>query len=245
MLRITLCLAVIGILATPAAAQTGRVAGALTDETGGVLPGVEVRALMRDDSGETTRSVVTNGSGRYELNALAPGAWVITASLPGFETATRRQTVQAGDSLDWSPMLELGMIQETLAITTADNSPVRSEAQRRPAAAPAAGATAAASAAGPTPVRVGGNVKPPMKVVNVRPVYPADAAAQGVSGVVIMRATIAIDGTVRDIQPLRSPNESLTQAATNALLGWEFSPTLLNGTPVATRMMATFNFTKE
>ena len=237
MLRITLCLAVIGILATPAAAQTGRVAGALTDETGGVLPGVEVRALMRDDSGETTRSVVTNGSGRYELNALAPGAWVITASLPGFETATLRQTVQVGDSLDWSPMLELGTIQETIAITTADNSPARSESERRPAAAPPAAAT--------TPVRVGGNVRPPMKVVNVRPGYPADAAAQGVGGVVIMRATIAIDGTVRDIQPLRSPNESLTQAATNALLGWEFSPTLLNGTPVATRMMATFNFTKE
>ena len=238
MFRITLCLAMVALLAAPAAAQTGRMSGAISDETGAVVPGVEVRALLRDESGETTRSVVTNGSGRYSLEGMTPGNWVITASVPGFETATRRTAVQVGDSLDWSPTLELGSIQETIAITTSDDAPVRSEAQRRPAPA--------AAPSGPSgPVRVGGNIKPPTKVVNVRPVYPADAAAQGVSGVVIMRATIAIDGTVRDIQPLRSPNESLTQAAANALLGWEFSPTLLNGQPVATRMTATFNFSNK
>lgn len=243
MFRITLGLAMIAALAAPAAAQSGRVSGVLSDETGAVVPGVEIRALLRDDSGETTRSVVTNGAGRYELNTLTPGNWVITASVPGFETATRRTAIQVGDSLDWSPTLELGMIQETIAITTADTDPVRSEAQRRPA--PAVASTAPAGPASSGPVRVGGNIKAPMKVVNVRPIYPADAAAQGVGGVVVMRAMIAIDGTVRDIQPLRSPNESLTQAATNALLGWEFSPTLLNGTPVATRMTATFNFAQK
>ena len=240
MFRITLCLAMVALLAAPAAAQTGHMSGVVSDETGAVVPGVEVRALLRDESGETTRSVVTNGAGRYQLEGMTPGNWVITASVPGFETATRRTAVQVGDSLDWSPTLELGTIQETIAITTADNEPTRSEAQRRPAPA-----SASPSAAPPGLVRVGGNIKPPAKVVNVRPVYPADAAAQGVSGVVVMRATIAIDGTVRDIQPLRSPNESLTQAAANALLGWEFSPTLLNGTPVPTRMTATFNFKKE
>ena len=108
MFRITLCLAMVAFLAAPAAAQTGRVSGVLTDETGAVLPGVEIRGLLRDESGETTRSVITNGSGRYQLEGMTPGNWVITASVPGFETATRRTAVQVGDSLDWSPTLELG-----------------------------------------------------------------------------------------------------------------------------------------
>src|SRR4051812_2968402 len=60
MTRITLCVAMIAALAAPAAAQTGRISGVLTDETGAVLPAVEVRALQRDETGETTRSVVTD-----------------------------------------------------------------------------------------------------------------------------------------------------------------------------------------
>jgi len=79
-------------------------------------------------------------------------------------------------------------------------------------------------------------------VVNVNPIYPSDAAAQGIGGVVILRATIDIDGTVRDVQTLRSVNDSLTYSAANAMNGWEFTPTLLNGVAVPVRMTATFNF---
>ncbi len=118
MARMTLCLAILAALATPAAAQTGRVYGSLTDPSGAVLPAVEVRALLRDANGETVRSVLTDAKGSYQMEGLTPGEWTVTASLPGFETATRRQTIQTGDSVEWSPMLELGMIQETITITT-------------------------------------------------------------------------------------------------------------------------------
>jgi TonB family protein len=240
MARITLCLAMVAALAAPAAAQTGRISGVLTDETGAVLPGVNVLARQRDETGETTRSVVTDGTGSYQMNALPPGQWVVTALLPGFETATRRQALQAGDSLDWSPVLELGTIEETVVITTATtNEPTR----RVSPTAPAPQAAPRPAPAGV--VRVGGSVKPPRKLVHVSPIYPADLAAQGVGGVVILKATISTDGTVRDITPVRSANESLTQAATNALIGWEFSPTLLNGAPVATRITATFQFSQN
>jgi TonB family protein len=240
MSRSALGLAMLLALASPAAAQGGRVYGSLTDESGALLPGVEVRALLRDESGETTRSVVTDGTGRYQLNGLAEGNWVITASLPGFETATLRRPVQSGDSQDWSPTLELGSIQETITITTAPPDGSERRDTRPVATAPPPPPPAPAG-----PVRVGGSIKAPRKIASVSPIYPADAVSQGIGGVVILKATIAIDGSVRDVTALRSPNESLTQAATNAILGWEFTPTLLNGTPVATRMTATFNFSQK
>jgi TonB family protein len=242
MARITLCLALLAALAAPAAAQTGRVYGSLTDETGAVLPGVEVRASLRDENGETLRTVVTDAKGAYQIDSLTPGQWTVTASLPGFETATLRQAVQNGDAIEWSKTLDIGAIQETVMITTAPTDPpVRAEA--RPASVPPPPPPPAPAPAGI--VRVGGSIKPPRKIVHVAPIYPADMAAQGVGGVVVVRATISTDGTVRDVTMLRSPNESLTQAATNALLGWEFTPTLLNGTPVQTRMTVTFNFQQQ
>ena len=184
--------------------------------------------------------MVTDSKGSYQMEGLTPGDWTITASLAGFETATRRQPVQTGDSLEWSPMLELGSIQETITITTAPvEAPVAREASRPVNVAPPPPPPAPAPAG---VIRVGGNIKPPRKLVHVTPIYPADAAAEGVGGVVILRAVIGVDGTVHDVTALRSPNDSLTQAASNAIIAWEFSPTLLNGSPIQTRMTATFNF---
>jgi TonB family protein len=241
MSRLTLCLAIVVALAAPAAAQSGHLAGAITDQTGAVLPGVEVRAVLRDTSGETTRSVVTDAKGSYELSALTPGTWALTATLPGFESPTRRVAVASGDSLDWSPILQIGMIQETVTITTdPPTGPLRQESAVVPPAT--AVAPAPRAVAGSAPLRVGGNIKPPRKRVNMIAVYPPDAVAQGVSGVVILSAIIGSDGIVREIKSLRSPNESLTAAATSALGQWEFTPTLLNGQPVDTRMTAMFNF---
>jgi TonB family protein len=247
MVRISLCLAMVAALAAPAAAQSGQVYGSLTDESGGVLPAVEVRALLRDESGETVRSVVTDGHGTYKIDGMTPGQWTITASLPGFETATRRQVVQNGDTLDWSPTLEVGSLQETVTITTSTtNEPERRVAPARPDPAGAAVApTAPRSAPRTGAVRVGGNIKPPRKITNVNPIYPSDAAAQGIAGVVILRAMIDADGTVRNVETLRSPNDSLTTSAATALSAWEFTPTLLNGTPTAVRMTATFNFVQN
>jgi len=244
MVRTTLGLALAIALATPAAAQSGRISGSLTDPTGAVLPGVEVRALLRDAGGETVRSVVTDGKGSYQIDGLTPGQWTITASVPGFETATRRQTMQIGDALEWSPMLEIGTLQETITISTATtNEPQRFDAPVRPEPAAAPPTPRAGQAA--TAVRVGGNLKPPRKTRSVNPIYPSDAVAQGVGGVVILRATIDIDGTVRNVQTLRSVNESLTSAATSAMSEWEFTPTLLNGVAVPVRMTATFNFVQQ
>ncbi len=97
--------------------------------------------------------------------------------------------------------------------------------------------------AGPQgPVRVGGDIAEPRKVFDVKPVYPADALAAKVSGIVIIEAVIDRSGGVREAKVLRSV-PLLEQAAVDAVRQWRFTPTLLNGAPVEVVMTVTVNFT--
>jgi len=102
---------------------------------------------------------------------------------------------------------------------------------------------AAADAADP-PLRVGGTIKPPVKLRNVNPIYPPDAQEAKIQGVVILEARIERDGTVSRARVLRSIPE-LDDAAVAAVKQWEFTPTLLNGAPVPIMMTVTVNFTLQ
>src|SRR5262245_34416986 len=53
-----------------------------------------------------------------------------------------------------------------------------------------------ASMPSPPPVRVGGNIKPPRKLTDVRPIYPPEAIAARVQGNVIIEAIIDTNGVV-------------------------------------------------
>ena len=91
---------------------------------------------------------------------------------------------------------------------------------------------------------MGGNIKAPQKIRDVRPVYPPIAQSARVQGVVIIEATIGLDGRVTDAKVLRSV-PLLDQAALDAVRKWEFTPTLLNGVPVPVIMTVTVNFTLQ
>ena len=91
------------------------------------------------------------------------------------------------------------------------------------------------------PLRVGGVIKRPMKVTDIAPAYPPLARAAHVEGIVIIEATIGPDGRVQDARVLR-PNPLLDGAALDAVRRWEFTPTLLNGVPVAVVMTVTVDF---
>ena len=96
----------------------------------------------------------------------------------------------------------------------------------------------------PNAVRVGGNMKVPMKTKHVAPVYPPIAQSANVQGVVILEALLGPDGKVQDARILRSI-PLLDQAALDAVKQWEFTPTLLNGSPVPVIMTATMQFTLQ
>jgi TonB family protein len=90
-------------------------------------------------------------------------------------------------------------------------------------------------------LRVGGNIKPPVKTRHVSPSYPQDAQVAGIQGVVIIEVRIEADGTVSRTRILRSI-PMLDDAAEAAVSQWHFTPTLLNGQPVPVIMTTTVNF---
>jgi TonB family protein len=91
-------------------------------------------------------------------------------------------------------------------------------------------------------VKVGGDVRPPRKIKDVKPVYPEDAREARIEGVVIVEAVIDKEGKVARADVIKSIPE-LDQAAVDAVLQWEFEPTYIKGKAVSVRMTVTINFT--
>jgi protein TonB len=91
------------------------------------------------------------------------------------------------------------------------------------------------------PVRVGGDVREPRKIVDVAPVYPVLAAQAGIEGVVIIEATIDPRGRVMNATVLRGV-PVLDEAALEAVRKWVYTPTLLNGVPTPIIMTVTLRF---
>lgn len=96
----------------------------------------------------------------------------------------------------------------------------------------------------PGALRVGGQIRTPTKIRDVRPVYPPIAQSARVSGMVIAEILVGADGTVQDARVLRSI-PLLDQAALDAVRQWQFTPTLLNGVPTPVIMTVTVNFTLQ
>jgi protein TonB len=94
----------------------------------------------------------------------------------------------------------------------------------------------------PDAVRIGGDIKPPTKTVDVRPVYPEAAQQAKVQGVVICEILVGPDGKVKDVRVRRSI-PLLDEAAVDAVRQWEFSPTLQNGNLISVVFVVTVNFT--
>lgn len=111
------------------------------------------------------------------------------------------------------------------------------------------GSTALANVAPPAapketpqePVRAGGQVKAPTRITYVPPVYPQIAISARISGMVVIEAIIGTDGAVRDARVLRSI-PLLDDAALKAVKQWRYTPTTLNGVPVAVLMTVTVTF---
>jgi protein TonB len=91
------------------------------------------------------------------------------------------------------------------------------------------------------PVRVGGDIREPRKVLDVPPVYPEIAAKAHVEGTVIIEATIDTRGRVVNATVLRGV-PVLDDAALEAVRKWAYTPTLLNGVPTPIIMTVTLRF---
>src|SRR3989442_5346784 len=103
--RVVLAVVLLAITASVAVAQitSATISGTIKDETGGVLPGVDV--VIRNVETGLTRSVVTDANGYFTVPGLAPGKYETRASVQGFRTG-----VQTGIALEVAQQAGLNMV---------------------------------------------------------------------------------------------------------------------------------------
>jgi TonB family protein len=83
------------------------------------------------------------------------------------------------------------------------------------------------------PIIIPGTEAEAKLIKKTQPTYPPAAKATHTQGKVVLRANISEEGAIEDLQVVSSPSDDLTQSAIDAVRQWRYSPTLLNGNPVA------------
>jgi hypothetical protein len=105
--------------AAVSAQTTGGIVGRVTDEQGGVLPGVTVEA--RSPALQGSRTATTDGTGSYRLTLLPPGEYSISFNLSGFAPETQQVAVGLDKETTLSPSLKASVSEE---ITVTGAAPV-------------------------------------------------------------------------------------------------------------------------
>jgi TonB family protein len=196
--------------------------GSVFDGSGAVVPDVPV--TLRD-ARQLELQATTDAEGRFEFPAVGPGAYVLEASLPGFRALRQEFTLERDRDWQRAITLQIGAVRESIAVTASRLTARPRAAGRRPV------------------VRVGGNVRAPRKLRDVKPYYPDSMREAGIEGEVSMEAIIARDGTVQSVRVLSAGiHPDLAQAAVDAVRQWRFEPTLLNGKPVDVTMSTVVKF---
>jgi hypothetical protein len=95
---------------------TATLAGSVSDESGGALPGVTL--TVRSAATGATRTAVTDAQGRYQIAALDPGTYEIRAELKNYKAALRTGVVLAvGGTTETNLTLPLGAVTEEVTVS--------------------------------------------------------------------------------------------------------------------------------
>jgi outer membrane biosynthesis protein TonB len=94
--------------------------------------------------------------------------------------------------------------------------------------------------------RIGGDVKPPRKLIDAHPDYANFPPDTTVSGMWIGEALVGDDGSVVDIWVIREPrlkphSDALNRAILNAIKKWKYDPVIVDGKEVPFCMTVTVN----
>jgi hypothetical protein len=115
--RIAVGAACLALWPALASAQTSGIAGQVKDTSGAVLPGVTVEASSPVLI-EKTRSAVTDSAGQYRIEALRPGTYTVTFTLPGFSVVKRDNVELTSDfTATINADLKVGAIEETITVS--------------------------------------------------------------------------------------------------------------------------------
>jgi opacity protein-like surface antigen len=99
-----------------AQALSGTIVGTVSDQSGSVIPGANVRLV--NDATQFTRIAVTNAEGQYVAYSVPTGIYTITVEQAGFQKLVRSGVrLTAADTLTIDLQLTLGSVEQTVQVT--------------------------------------------------------------------------------------------------------------------------------
>lgn len=198
------------------------VSGSASDQNGRPIAGV--RLVLSNAAAQTKNEVKSDAAGHYEFVGVPAGSYELLFEFTGMASIKREGlTVAGGQAARINAAMQIGSIEETIHVSAGDSRPLgrgypNARANEKPD-------PCAASASG-------GCVRPPLKIRDVRPVFPAGSAG----GTVELVGRIDANGLMTELEVRSSPDRALSNAALDAVNGWEFLPTHLDGEPIDTRI---------
>ena len=226
-----------------AAAQTGpvKLSGTVYDSSSAPVPDATV--VLTHPQSQARYEVKSNATGYFEFVPLPADSYMLAAAVPGFKKSESAVTL-SGKAVQRDITLALGSLTETISVVGQPNA-VREVSPDGPARVQQRDLERTAfqrDLKECAPSSTGGRVRPPRKIKDVRPVYPADLQAAGVGGTVVLSATIGTDGTLKAVDVVKSVHPDLDAAAVDAVKQWQFDGTLLNCVPSEVSMTVSINF---
>ena len=220
-------------IAVPIAAATqasSASSGRVTDPSGLPLPDAMVR--LASTSTDAVYEARTDASGFFQMPDVPPGDYLLSARSPGFSSQRQRVRLDgAGDVYAPAPGGNAVGVDHCTPGGTPENTPRAVTTATVGVDAPACGTTT-----------VGGNIKPPRKVKDVRPRYRQAWADANQEGTVLLQALIGTDGLVKNVEVVSPMQADMEEEAIAAVTQWEFTPTYLNCQAIEVRMFVTVAF---
>jgi TonB family protein len=214
-----------------AQSEFGSVLGTVTDQNGRTIAGVAV--VLSNASAQEKHELKTDAAGHYEFAGVKPATYELLFESMGMSAIKHEGlSIGSGQVATVHALMKVGSVMETITVTDSPDAP------RSPVVRDWSGVRATRRTDPCATSTNGGCLLPPVKIKDVRPIYPS-----GVPGsVVVLAGRIDATGHMTGLEVLRSADPALASAALEAVNAWEFLPTHLDGQPVETRMTVTVNF---
>jgi len=210
-------------------ATAGAIAGIIVDPTGALVPRATVKTVNTDSG--MTMARTTDNTGEYSFSPLPPGLYNVEVIAKGFMQLLQQNVrVEPGKTVGMNLKLTVGAENTTLTVTGKPLAP----------APPPPPVVVAAGKPG-IPQRVSAGTMAGLAIAQPQPVYPVEAKADRVQGVVVLHARISKTGAIKNVQVVSGPPPLLVSAI-DAVRQWKYKPYMLNGEPTAVDTTININF---
>lgn len=184
------------------------------------VPSTSVGAVENANRGSAEHTLPSAIGTSAAARSQAPGKVLSAAGLKAHPLSSQRPS----DSANQAPAIDMSEASQLGNVSIPGSSALRLP-----------------SPGGDQPVRVGGAVTQPRLLASVMPVYPLAAKMAHVEGDVIINAQITKNGSVGRTTVVSGP-AILRQAALEALRGWRYAPSELDGHPSDAEILVKIQF---